>query len=175
MPIAQGTPPRRTVDQTSHELICDALRGVLLRAVQAGPGAVDGISLIQCQASAVLYLLLRNHPIDRQGRCQSCRRSGTMVGPRRQRCRIHLTANYWLLRQPDKAQLLSHLALELGLDTAPPGAASPPDHSSSTPTTRNDPSDTDVLPRIETPPPDPRTSPPHPGGALVLSGGATWM
>ncbi|MGH3886616.1 MAG: hypothetical protein ACRDSZ_08600 [Pseudonocardiaceae bacterium] len=56
----------RTVDQTSHQLICDALREVLHRAVQAGPGAVDGIGSIQCQASAVLYLLLRDHPIDRR-------------------------------------------------------------------------------------------------------------
>lgn len=115
MPIAQG----RTVDQTSHQLVCDALRGVLHRAVHAGPGAVDGIGSIQCQASAVLYLLLRDHPVDRRGRCRSCRRSGAMVCPRRQCCRIHRTASYWLLRQPDKAQLLSYLAVELGLDTAP--------------------------------------------------------
>ncbi|MGH4007525.1 MAG: hypothetical protein ACRDTH_05050 [Pseudonocardiaceae bacterium] len=106
----------RTVDQTSHQLICDALRGALLRAVHAGPGAVDGIGSIQCQAAAVLYLLLRDHPIDRRGRCRSCRHSGAMVCPRRQRCRIHRTASYWLLRQPDKAQLLSHLASELGLE-----------------------------------------------------------
>lgn len=151
----------QTVDQTSHQLMCDALRGVLLRAVHAGLGALDGIGSIQCQASAVLYLLLRDHPIDRRGRCRSCRRSGVMVGLRRRCCRIHLTASYWLLRQPDKAQLLSHLAGELGLDTAPPhGAGSPPDQSGPAPTARNDPSDTDVLPRIETEPLDPRI-PPH--------------
>ena len=73
-----------------------------------------------------------------------------MIG--RPRCRIHLTASYWLLRQPDKAQLLSHLVGELGPDTAPPGTGSSPDHSGPTPTARNDPGDTDVLPRIETPP-----------------------
>ncbi len=115
MPIAKAP-------QTSHQLICDALRGVLHRAVQAGPDAVDGIGSIQCQTTAVLYLLLCDHPINRRGRCRSCRRSGAMVGLRRQRCRIHRTASYWLLRQPDKAQLLSHLASELGPDTAPPGA-----------------------------------------------------
>jgi hypothetical protein len=141
----------RTVTQTSHHLLCDALRGVLHEAVHAGPGALEGIGSIQCQASVVLYLLLRDHPIDQQGRCRSCRRSGAMVGARRQRCRIHLRASYWLLRQPDQAQLLSQLALELGLDTAsPPGPGSPPDHSGPTPRARNDPGDTDVPPRIET-------------------------
>ncbi|MGH3900339.1 MAG: hypothetical protein ACRDTA_19260 [Pseudonocardiaceae bacterium] len=114
----QAAPPTtmtqdRTVDQTSHQVICDALRGVLLKAVHAGPGAVDGIGSVQCQASAVLYLLLRDHPIDRRGRCRSCRHSGSMVCTRRQYCRIHRTASYWLLRQPNQAQLLSHLATEL--------------------------------------------------------------
>ncbi|MGH3896803.1 MAG: hypothetical protein ACRDTA_00835 [Pseudonocardiaceae bacterium] len=82
----------------------------------------------------------------------------------------HLTASYWLLRQPDTAQLLSHLADELGPDTAPSGTGSPPDHSGPTPTARNDPSDTDVLSRIGTEPLDlriprhqtPAVSPPLP-------------
>ncbi len=150
----------RAVDQTSHRLMCDALSRVLCKAVQADPDAIDGIGLIQCQACAVLYILLRDHPIDRRGRCQSCRRPGAMVGPRRRCCRIHITASYWLLRQPDQALLLSHLSSELGLDTAPPRAGHPPDHSSPTMTARTDPSDTDVLPRIETQPLNPRT-PPH--------------
>jgi hypothetical protein len=107
--------------------MCDALCGVLRRAVYAGPDAVDGIGSIQCQATAVLYLLLCDHPLDRRGRCKSCRRSGAIVGLRRRRCRIHRTGSYWLLHQPDKAQLLSQLAGELGSDTAPPGAASPLD------------------------------------------------
>lgn len=145
--------------------MCDALRGILRRAVHAGPGAVDGIGSIQCQATAVLYLLLGDHAIDRRGCCQSCRRSGAMVGPRR--CRIHLTASYWLLRQPDQVLLLSHLADELGLDTAPPGSGRPPGQSSPTRMAPIDRRDTDVLPQIETPPLDPPTSTtPDPGHPL---------
>ncbi|MGH3804927.1 MAG: hypothetical protein ACRDTD_33240, partial [Pseudonocardiaceae bacterium] len=80
------------------------------------------------RASAVLYLLLLDHPIDRQGRCRSCPRPGTVIGFRRRPCRIHLRANYWLLRQPDNAMLLSHLADDPGLGTAS-GAVSPADRS----------------------------------------------
>jgi hypothetical protein len=153
--VVPVTSSDRAVVQTSHRLMCDALCEVLRGAVRAGPGAIDGIGAIPCQATAVLYLLLRNHSIDRRGRCRFCRRCGAMIG--RQRCRIHLTASYWLLRQPNKAQLLSHLASELGLDTAPPpDAASPSDQSGSPPTARNDPG---VLPRVETESLDPRISP----------------
>jgi hypothetical protein len=103
----------RTVDQISHRLVCDALCGFLRQAAKAGPNAVDGIGSIGCRASAVLYTLLLDHPIDRRGRCWSCRHFGAMIGLRR--CRIHITASYWLLLQPDKTMLLSHLACELGL------------------------------------------------------------
>ncbi|MGQ0719113.1 MAG: hypothetical protein ACT4NP_17710 [Pseudonocardiales bacterium] len=72
-----------------------------------------------------------------------------MIGLRRRPCRIHIRASYWLLRQPDEALLLSHLAGELEQGTAPaPGAASPPDRSSLTMTAGIDPSDTDVLSRV---------------------------
>lgn len=144
-----------TVDQTSHRLICHALRRVLCRAVKVGPGAVDGIGSVQCQASAVLYTLLRDHPIDRQGRCRSCRRPGAIIGFRRRPCRIYLRASYWMLRQPDQALLLSHLAYELETDPVPPsGAGSPPNRSSPTRAAQIDPSDTDVMSRIDTEPCD---------------------
>jgi hypothetical protein len=103
----------RTVDQTSHRLICDALRGALSQAVQAGPGALDQPSSIRCRASAVLYLLLLDHPIDRQCRCRSCRRPGGIIALRRRPCRILIRASYWLLHQPDEARLLSQLTTEL--------------------------------------------------------------
>ncbi|MGH3481480.1 MAG: hypothetical protein ACRDQD_32275, partial [Nocardioidaceae bacterium] len=61
----------------------------------------------------------------------SCPRPGAVIGFRRRPCRIHLRASYWLLRQPDNAMLLSHLADELGLGTAPPpGVGRPSDRSS---------------------------------------------
>jgi hypothetical protein len=96
-----------TTDQTSHQLLCGALR----ETVHAGPAAVDWPGSIRYRASAVLYMLLLDHPIDRWGRCRSCRRSGAMIGLRRRRCRIHARASYWLLCQPDNT-LLSHLANE---------------------------------------------------------------
>ncbi|MGH4005432.1 MAG: hypothetical protein ACRDSO_15150 [Pseudonocardiaceae bacterium] len=117
-----------TVDQTRQRLVCNLLRGVLR---QAGPGAVEGVDAILYRVSAVLYLLLLDHPIDRRGRCRSCPRPGAVIGFRRRPCRIHLRASYWLLRQPDNAMLLSHLADDLGLGTAPPpGVGRPSDRSS---------------------------------------------
>ena len=115
-----------TVDQTSYRLIGDALRGLLCKAVQAGPGAVEGIGSVQYQASAVLYTLLRDHSIDQRGRCRSCRRPGAIVTLRRQPCRIYLRASYWMLWQPAEA-LLSHLAAELETDPVPhPVRQAPP-------------------------------------------------
>ncbi|MDQ2883639.1 MAG: hypothetical protein M3Y48_21405 [Actinomycetota bacterium] len=137
------------MDQTSYRIICEELRGVLRQVVRAGPDAVEGIGSIRCQASAVLYTLLLDHPIDRRGRCRSCRRPGAMVGLRRRPCRIHLRARYWLLHQPDQALLLSHLAHELARSAAP-GPERPPDRSNLTMAAGIDPGDTDVLPRVET-------------------------
>ncbi len=95
-----------------------ALRGVLLAAVKAGPGAAGGIGSIECQVVATLYVLLvRDHPIDRWGRCRSCRRPGAVLGPRWRRCRVYSQAIVWL-RQPEEL-LLRLLAEELGLATAP--------------------------------------------------------
>ena len=116
-----------TVKQTNHRLVCDALRGVLRRLAQAGPGAVEEIDSMLYRVSAVVYTLLLVHPIDRRGRCRSCRRPGTIIGLRRRPCRIHLKASYWLRCQPNDAILLSHLADELGLGTAPGAGTRPTD------------------------------------------------
>ncbi len=133
-----------TVNQTSHRLVCDALRGVLRQATQAGPGAVEEIGSMLYRVSAVVYTLLLDHPIDRRGRCRSCRRPGAIIGLRRRPCRIYLKANYWLLRQPDEVILFSHLADDLGLSTAP-------------------------APGVGTPQP-----PTNSGGSLVITGGMPW-
>lgn len=118
----------RSIEQTSHRLIRDALRETLRQAMRTNSGTAGGIDSIEGRATAVLYTLLLQHPIDQRGRCRSCRGATAMIGLRR--CRVHLTAHDWLLRQPDKAALLSRLARELGLGTVPlPGAGSPPDRS----------------------------------------------
>jgi hypothetical protein len=119
MPVA-GTD--LTVGQTSHRLISEALGDELRQAVQAGPSVADQADSIRYRVSAVLYLLLREHSIDRRGRCRSCRRPGAMMTIRRQPCRILIKARYWLLRPPEEAQLLSLLAAEL--PASPPSSPS---------------------------------------------------
>ncbi|MGH3829045.1 MAG: hypothetical protein ACRDRS_01125 [Pseudonocardiaceae bacterium] len=137
-----------TSDQISHRLMRDALREFLLTAARTRPGALEGISSVGSQASAVLYTLLIEHPIDQRGRCGSCRWSSTMLGLRR--CQIHLTAIAWLL-QPDAATLRSHLATELGLGTIPlPDARRPPARTLLTIRARTDPHDLDAPPRTDT-------------------------
>lgn len=98
--------------QTSNELLRETLGTVLLAAVRAGPGVAQGISSVQCRAVAALYLILLNHPIDRRGRCRSCRRPGAVFGRRYRRCRVHSWVDFWL-RQPDERVLLGHLVSEL--------------------------------------------------------------
>jgi hypothetical protein len=97
----------RTVEQTNHRLICDALR----ETMRAGPGAIERVSSIRYRASAVLYLLLLEHPIDGRGRCWSC--PGVLSGLRPRPCQIHVKASDWLLHHPDEV-LRSHLAREFG-------------------------------------------------------------
>lgn len=106
-----------SVCQTSDRLMCEALRRVLREAVDSG------VCPASYRACAALYSLLLNHPVDRRGRCRSCRRLGAVLGRRRRRCLVRITAGYWL-HQPD-AILLSHLAGELGL-AGPPD--DPPPH-----------------------------------------------
>ncbi|MGH3903853.1 MAG: hypothetical protein ACRDTE_06655 [Pseudonocardiaceae bacterium] len=98
--------------QTSNELLRETLGEVLLAAVRAGPGAAGGISSVSCRAVAALYLVLLNHPIDRRGRCRSCRRVGAVFGRRYRRCRVHSCVDFWL-HQPDEGVLLGHLVSEL--------------------------------------------------------------
>jgi hypothetical protein len=102
----------RTVDQTSHRLVREALR----ETVRAGPGAGERVGSIRYRASAVLYLLLLDHPIDERGRCRSC--PDVTIGLRSRPCHIHVRASDWLLHHPDEA-LLSHLARECGAGSVP--------------------------------------------------------
>jgi hypothetical protein len=105
------TSTNHTANQMSYRLICHMLRGVLRDHAESGE-----VDSPECRAVAALYTLLLTHPIDRRGRCLSCRRAG-MVFRRRRPCRIYRVAHYWLHRST--ALLVSSLAGELGLTVAP--------------------------------------------------------
>jgi hypothetical protein len=94
-----------------------ALRTVLLAAVEAPPSAAGGIDSIHARACAALYVLLMDHPVDQRDRCRSCRRPDTMLGWRRQRCRVYPGARVWL--QQPATFLHSCLAHEFGLSGLP--------------------------------------------------------
>lgn len=89
----------RSFCQTSYEFMCTLLCQVLAEGIRAGLGE-DGVGSVRCRVSGALYAVLKNHPVDEQGRCRSCRRPGAVLGPRRRRCEVHRAAHYWL-RQPD--------------------------------------------------------------------------
>lgn len=157
--------------QATHRAMCEALCCDLRDAVKSGSLDGDGTGSIRCRACVVLYLLLCDHPLDQQGRCQSCRRSGAVLGQQRRTCHIHAKANFWL-RQPD-AVVLRHLANELNYRPAPVRVTGGrPDRCSTTQAAATHGVDaTEVLPRI---PDEPCTQsiptmavptpPRHPGG-----------
>lgn len=132
----------RTVAQTSHRLVREALR----ETMRAGPGTLGRIGSIRYRASAVLYLLLGEHPIDWRGYCRSC--PGVMTGLRPRPCQIHFRASDWLLHHSDEA-LLPHLAREFGAGTVPSlGTAGTPHQPGLVVRARTDPGDIDELSRI---------------------------
>jgi hypothetical protein len=106
-----------SVRQVSYDLICRMLRSVLRNGVEGGPVGADGIGSIQFRASVALYGLLLDHPIDRLGRCRSCRRPGAVLGRPSRRCRVYMKAQHWL-HHPDGQFLLTQLAGELRLAIA---------------------------------------------------------
>lgn len=104
-----------TVHQTSYTLMCELLSRVLHVVLDsARKGDSDALSVEQ-RACAGLFTLLLDHPVDRRGRCRSCRRPGTVFGWRRRRCGVHRTAGHWL-HQPHVGLLLRNLAHELRHD-----------------------------------------------------------
>jgi hypothetical protein len=106
-----------SVHRTSRDPLCQMLRKVLVDGAQAG----RGIGSVECRAVLTLYSLLPDHPVDRWGRCRSCRRPGSVFGARWRHCQVH-DKETLCLRQLDEV-LLSMLADDLGLATAPPPAA----------------------------------------------------
>lgn len=167
----------RTAYQTSYKLLCQMLRGALLDGVDSG-----GVGSVTYRATAALYALLLAHPIDRRGRCRSCRHPGPVLGLRRCKCRVHGEAHLYLHSSGD-AILLSCLTSELGLTVPrPPIAGQNPDWPSLTISRRADQDDTEVLPRIEAGPRDlsaqfsqaPTVSPPPPSPSDGAPRTADW-
>jgi hypothetical protein len=72
------------------------LREALVEGRRAGLGTEEGVGSLRCRVSGALYALLLLHPVDQQGRCQSCRRPGALFGWRRRPCAVHREASFWL-------------------------------------------------------------------------------
>ena len=140
--------------QTEHDLLREMLRRFLVAEVQSACDAGQCGRMV-CGAVAALDSLLAAHPVDRRGRCRSCRRP-RWLGRRRWVCMVYVEARYWL-RQPTP-RVRAHLASELGVD--PP--APPPEAA--------DPETTEILPGMphHGPSEDP---PPGSGRSLLLTGG----
>ncbi|MGH4009971.1 MAG: hypothetical protein ACRDTH_17770 [Pseudonocardiaceae bacterium] len=144
----------------------------------------------------MLHELLLEHPIDGQGRCQSCRRPGAVLGSRRRRCRVHIKARHWL-HHPNTPFLLSQLASELGLivtgtvatdpeatEVLPAIAGDPPTAPAQTPAVSPTPCFPAGQPDLDhggagahpdslRPRRGPSEDPSRPGGALLFAGGRT--
>ncbi|MGH3912100.1 MAG: hypothetical protein ACRDTC_01610 [Pseudonocardiaceae bacterium] len=138
-----------TVYQTSYGLVRERLRGVLGAVVESGPGAEHERGSVSWRACAALYSLVEEHPVDRRGRCRSCRRRGALLWWVRRRCQVRVWACFWL-HQPDEA-LLGLLARELDQQPGPsPGAEEQADCSGSgRVASAPGPDSTDVFPRID--------------------------
>lgn len=111
-----------TVYQTSYRLLRERLRGVLGAVVESKADTEVGTGSVPWLACAALYSLVEEHPVDRRGRCRSCRRPGALLGWVRRRCQVRIWACFWL-HQPDETLLLDLLAHELDQHPAPSGGA----------------------------------------------------
>ena len=102
---------RTSVPHTSHDHLCARLRAALRDGAQPGAGVAGGIGSVQFRAGVALYRLLLDHPVDRWGRCRSCRRPGAVFGWRWRTCQVRSKATLCLL-QLDEVLLLSLLSHE---------------------------------------------------------------
>lgn len=125
--------------------LLEALRGVLVAAAQSESGTGEGFDSVQYRAGATLYSLLVDHPVDRRGRCRSCRRPGAVLGLRRRPCRVRGKAQMWLHLPGELLQ--SFLLSELGLSPMPPAC------EGETPGAASEWGDTDALPATAGDPP----------------------
>ncbi len=116
---------------------------------RCAPGTrTAGASSVECRARATLYALLGEHPVDRRGRCRSCRGPRHRLWRRRRVCRVLVLARFYLFQPVDV--LLADAAHD-----REPGSATP------------DRDATEVLPRVLTDPNGPRTPPLLPTSAVA--------
>jgi len=109
--------------------------------------AMAGSALSPWRASAALYALLGAHPVDRRGRCRSCRGLRALLGRGRRVCRVLVVARFYLYQPKDI--LLGLLASELHQHaTPPPSTEAAPEPGRAPGAILGDPDATDVLPRI---------------------------
>lgn len=140
-----------SVHQTSYALLREELRGVVLQAAADERTAYDDTGSIEGRASAALYALLGDHPIDRRGRCRSCGGPRGVLSCRRRVCRVLVAARFYLQQPVDV--LLGDLAGAVEPGAAPVGYGG---HGVEDPW---DPAATEVLAKVEGEPSDPRTQP----------------
>lgn len=96
------------VYQASYQRLRDVLHNAVTHAAHTSSDARDGVGSLGWRMVGALDSLLAAHPVDRRGRCQSCRRS--RFWKRHQRvCMVFQQAHYWL-RQPAE-QLPDHLSV----------------------------------------------------------------
>jgi hypothetical protein len=104
-PVIRSGPSR---SQASRDPLCQMLRKVVADGERAGRGAAGGVGSIACRAVVALYSLLLDHAVDQWGRCQSCRRPGSVFGLRWRPCQVHSKATL-CLDKLDEVLLLSLL------------------------------------------------------------------
>ncbi|MGH3928980.1 MAG: hypothetical protein ACRDTF_03270 [Pseudonocardiaceae bacterium] len=166
-----------TVYQTSYGFLREMLRSVLWTIVESGSDTGDRMGSVRWRACAALYSLVEGHPVDRRGRCRSCRRPGAVLGRVRRRCQVRVSACYWL-HQPDETLLLDLLVRELNQHPRPsPGAGEGANRSGSGHAApAAGPDTTDVLPRVDLDQDDPSPQalavprPPLSGGGSPQAG-----
>lgn len=123
LPVLSASRMNPTRYQTEHDLLREMLRRFLVATAQS-PRGVAGCDQVVYGAVAALDSLLAAHPVDRRGRCWSCRHSG-WLGRRPAVCVVFLKAHYWLRQRAHRVQ--AHLVSELGVDVAAPSGASDPE------------------------------------------------
>ena len=121
MPVLSAPRMNPTRYQTEHGLLREMLRRFLVATAQSPPGGA-GCDQVVCGAVAALDSLLAAHPVDRRGRCRSCRRR-RLLG--RGVCLVYVKAHYWLRQPAHRVQ--AHLVSELGVDVAAPSGAGDPE------------------------------------------------
>lgn len=82
--------------QTRHRLLRERLAGVVRQAEPTSNGLPDSDSM---RLAAAALALLERHGIDREGRCQRCRRGGYWwwQSKGRQRCLVYAVLNFYLM------------------------------------------------------------------------------